>query len=83
MAISIELNEISNPELREEIESVIRGCIGDRPKGEDWKVWIRVLVGNCEVTVKGPIQTRRRLFFDHAQNLPEQIRDWLEGYPLT
>jgi hypothetical protein len=82
LAIFIELNEISEPELRQSIEDVIRGCIGDRPNDEDWRVWIRDLAGPCEITVKGPLQTRKRLFFEDARLLPEKIREWLNGYLL-
>jgi hypothetical protein len=82
LAISIELNEISEPEIRQRIENVIRGCIGDRPNDEDWKVWIRDLAGLCEVTVQGPIQTRKRLFYDDTHLLAQKVREWLEAYPL-
>lgn len=82
MTISIELNDLSDPELQKRIESVIRGCIGDRPKEEGWKVWICSSSGYCQVTVKGPSQTRRKVFFDHDHTLPEKVRDWLELYPF-
>jgi hypothetical protein len=32
LAISIELNEIADPAVKRNVESVIRDCIGDRPK---------------------------------------------------
>jgi hypothetical protein len=38
LAISIELNEISDVAVKQNVEIVIRDCIGDRPKEEDWKV---------------------------------------------
>ena|SRR5579872_6997524 len=81
LAITLErhLTEAS----RSRIESVIRDCIGDRPKEEeDWKIWIYSSSGYCQVTVKGPSQTRGRFFFDHGHTLPEKVRDWLESYPL-
>lgn len=83
MALSIETNEISDSEIRKQVESVILGCIGERPKEEDWKVRICRVAGLCEVTVKGPVQTRRRLFYDENHMLPKKIRDWLELYPLA
>ena len=61
---------------------MIRGCIGDRPKEEDWKVWIQSSSGYCQVTVNGPGQTRGRFFFDHDRALPEKVREWLELYPF-
>jgi hypothetical protein len=83
LTISIELNELSDPEIQKRIESVIRGRIGDRPKDEeDWKVWIYSSSGYCQVTVRGPSQTRGRFFFDHSHTLPEKVRDWLESYPF-
>jgi hypothetical protein len=83
LTISIELNELADPEIKQRIESVIRDCIGDRPKQEeDWKIWIYSSSDYCQVTVKGPSQTRGRFFFDHGHTLPEKVRDWLEAYPL-
>lgn len=82
MTISIELNELSDPEIQRKTESVIRGCIGDRPKDEDWKVWICSSSGYCQITVKGPSQTRGRFFFDYDRTLPEKVREWLESYPF-
>jgi hypothetical protein len=82
LTISIELNELSNPEIKKRTEGVIRGCIGDRPKDEDWKVWIYSSSAYCQVTVKGPSQTRGKFFFDHDDTLPEQVREWLDSYPF-
>lgn len=82
MAISVELNEISDLDIKRKIETAIRGCIGDRLKEGDWKVWIRDLAGPCQVTVVGPTQTRERFFYDDIRTLPEKIRNWLESYPL-
>jgi hypothetical protein len=82
LTISIELNELSDPEIQKRIENVIRGCIGDRPKEEDWKVWIHSSSGYCQVTVKGPSQTRGKFFFDHDLTLPEKVREWLAAYPF-
>ncbi len=82
LTISIELNEISDLKIQKGIESVIRDCIGDRPKTEAWSVWIRTSGGHCQVTVKGPTQTRERFFFDDTHMLPEKIRDWLASYPF-
>jgi len=82
LTISFELNELSDPEIKKKTESVIRGCIGDRPEEEDWKVWIQSSSGYYRVTVKGPSQTRGRFFFDHDRALPEKVREWLELYPF-
>jgi len=82
LAISIELNEISDVAVKRNVESVIRGCIGDRLKEEDWKVWIHASGGHCQVTVKGPTQTRERFFFEDVYALGEKVRTWLESYPF-
>ena len=82
MAVSVELIEIGDPEVRQGVESAIRACIGERPEGEDWKLWVMMIAGHYQVTVKGPNQTRRRLFFDNEDVLPEKIRGWLEAYPF-
>jgi hypothetical protein len=82
LTISIELNELSDPEIQNRVESVIRGCIGDRPKEEDWKVWIYSSSGYCQIIVKGPSQTRGKFFFDHDLTLSEKVRGWLEAYPF-
>jgi hypothetical protein len=82
MGTSIELNELSDPEIKQKTESVIRSCIGDRPNGEDWKVWIHAASGHCQIVVKGPSQTRNRFFFDDSRMLPDLVRDWLEEYPF-
>jgi len=82
LAISIELNEISDRDIKKAIESVIRDCIGDRPMEEDWRVWIRASLDHCRVTVEGPNPTRERIFFDDIRALPEKIRNWLESYPF-
>ena len=82
MTVSIELNEVSDPEIKKRIEGVIRDCIGVRSNEEVWKVQIRASFGHCEVTVRGPTQTRERIFFDDIHALPEKIRDWLESYPF-
>jgi hypothetical protein len=81
LAISIEQNDLPNQELRQKVVDTIRDCIGDRPN-EDWKVSIRNLVGYYEITVKGPLQTRQKFFFDAAPKLPAIVRTWLESYPL-
>ncbi len=82
MAISIELNEISDVAVKRNVESVIRDCIGDRPKEKDWKVWIHASGGHCQVIVKGPTQTRERFFFEDIHALAEEIRKWLDLYPF-
>lgn len=82
MTISIELNELSDPEIKKSMESVIRGCIGERPKEEDWNVWIYSSSGYCQITVTGPSQTRGKFFFDHDHTLLEKVRNWLELYPF-
>ena len=83
MAISIELNGISDLEIKNRIQGVIRDCIGVRPMEEDWKVQICAQFGHCQVTVKAPTQRRERMFFDDIHALPEKIRSWLESYPFT
>lgn len=79
MTIFIEVNELSDPEIQKRGESVI---IGDRPREEDWKVWIHAGAGHCQVAVKGPNQKRERFFFEDGHALCGKIRDWLESYPL-
>ncbi len=54
--------------------------IGQRKKVG--RSWICSSSGYCEVTAKGPSQTRRKVFFDHDHTLPEKVRDWLELYPF-
>jgi hypothetical protein len=82
LTISIELNEISDRKIQNTIESVIRACIGDLRKEEDWKIWIHAPAGYCQVVVKGPSQMRQRFFFDDVRVLPEKIRNWLKLYPF-
>jgi hypothetical protein len=82
LPIAFELNEISNPEVKERTEDAIRACIGVRPEEEVWKIWIHDLTGCFRVVLKAPIQTRDRMFFEDAEALPQKVREWLESYPL-
>lgn len=82
MSIFFEVNHITDPKISAEIENVFRAFLADRPKDEDWKVWIRSMGGPCEITLKGHNQTRERLFFDESSRLPGRIREWLELYPF-
>jgi len=83
VAISIELNELSDPEIKQKTEDAIRDCIGARPgEAQHWEVWIRASGSHCQVTVKGPTQTRDRLFFEDGDALAEKIRNWLKSYPF-
>jgi hypothetical protein len=82
LAIFIELNEITDPRTRDEIESVFQAFLGDRPEREDWRVWIHNIGGHCQVVLKGPNQTRERVFFDEFSKLAEKIRSCLDLYPF-
>lgn len=82
MTTSIEQNDLPNQELRQKVVDTIRDCIGDRPPHEDWKVWIENVAGCYEITVKGPLHTRQKFFFDATATLPAIVRAWLESYPL-
>lgn len=82
MAVSIELNEIANPDIRRVVQTVIQEAIGDRPDNEDWRVWIHSTSNYRRIVVRGPIQTRDRVFYEEAALLPQKIKDWLGAYPL-
>ncbi len=82
MGIVIELNEITDGEVKRQAEEVILGCIGSRPEEEKWQVWIHASYFYSRVVVKGPKQTRDRYFFEDHRALPEAIRNWLDLYPL-
>jgi hypothetical protein len=82
LPISFELNEISNAEVKKNIEEVIRECIGSRPQAETWKIWIYDLAGCYRVVLKAPVQARERMFFEDANMLAQEIRGWLDLYPL-
>ncbi|HKQ85354.1 MAG TPA: hypothetical protein VJS43_01155 [Candidatus Acidoferrales bacterium] len=82
MAISIELNEISDAETRHNVEGVVRGCIGDSANEKDWKVWIYSGSVYCRVVIQGASQSRERFFFEQFSRLPDSIRKWMEAYPL-
>ena len=81
LAISFELNEIWDPAVQRAVEAVIRDCIGERRREQDWKIWIHGSSDYCRVVVDGP-QKRERFFFESMQLLPEKIREWLELYPF-
>jgi len=82
MALSIELNEIADSVTRARVENAIRDWLALRPRAEDWKAWIRCSLSYCEVTVEGPLLSRKRMFFDGASALENEIRSWLESYSL-
>lgn len=82
MAIFFELNEVADAEIKRQIESEFVRCMGDRPAEEHWKVWIHDLQSCHRVVVKGPTQTRDRLFFEDIRETPRAIRNWLESYPI-
>jgi hypothetical protein len=82
VTLSVEVNELSDAEARQETEAVIRRLLGDRAKEEEWKVWIYASATYCRVVVKGPVQTRDKFFFDGPGTLPSKVREWLEAYPL-
>lgn len=82
MAILIELNEISDPEVKRKVEGVILACIGDEEKEKCWKVWIYSGSVYCRVVIQGPSQRRERFFFEQYSRLPDGIRKWMESYPL-
>lgn len=81
MPLSFERNEISNPEVKQAVESVIRDFVGDR-QNEDWNARIHSFSNYYHVVLKGPAQTRQQIFFEEPRALAEKIRDWLELYPL-
>jgi len=81
LPISIEVNEVFDPNVSRDIDTVIRSCIGEE-RTETWRVWIRSLSGAWHVTVQGPNLTRERLFFDRLHTLPAKIRAWLMLYPF-
>jgi hypothetical protein len=82
LAISVELNEITDPETKRKVEEIIRTCIGDGATKEDWKVWIYSGSVYCRVAIQGPGQSRERFFFEQYSRLPDGIRKWMETYPL-
>lgn len=82
MGILIELNELSDPELRGEMECLIRDCIGASAEKQDWKVWIYSAANYCQLLIKSPAQTRSRFFFEDAEALIGKVRDWLHIYPF-
>jgi hypothetical protein len=87
LAISIELNELADEEIKKRVEFELLWGIGVHPTEENWKVWIHdscihVLQDCCYIVVTGPTQTRYRFFFEDVQEIPRAIRNWLESYPF-
>jgi hypothetical protein len=82
LAISIELNEFVDEEIKKRIELEILRSIDVRPPEENWKVWIHVVQDCCYVVVTGPTQTRYRFFFEDVQKIPQAVGNWLESYPF-
>jgi hypothetical protein len=82
LAISFELNEIWDPQARQDAEAVIRECLGEGPREQNWKVWLHASADYCHVIVEGPDQRRERFFFGGLRLLPGEIREWLELYPF-
>ncbi|MGA3292675.1 MAG: hypothetical protein ABSE45_01690 [Candidatus Acidiferrales bacterium] len=70
--------------IKREIEEAIRGCVGEPPADQDWavSVFLSTSFQYCEVRVKTPHQTRRRIFFEDPRTLPKAIPDWIGLYPL-
>jgi hypothetical protein len=83
LAIAFEANEIADPGTKDDIENVFRAFVAHRAEKEEWSMSIRSMAGCHQVTVKGPSQTREKLFFDEISMLPEKIRVWLDLYPLS
>jgi hypothetical protein len=82
LPISIELNELTDEEIKKRAEREILCSIGVRPAEEEWKVWIHDLEDCCYIAVTGPTQRRSRFFFENVQEVPRAIRNWLESYPF-
>lgn len=82
MGISFELNELPDPEVKGEIECLIRDCIGASAEEQDWKVWIYSAPNYCQLLIKGLAQTRSRFFFEDSKALIAKVRDWLLIYPF-
>jgi hypothetical protein len=79
--LQVDFEGISDSETRDRIEKAVRG-VGDVPEGERWSVRVSSLGSGCQVLVKTPNQTRKKLFFLRARELPEAIPTWLRQYLL-
>lgn len=79
--IHVERTISSDTQTADKIERAIRGCIGERPN-ENWNVSIALSGRFCTITIRGPVQTRREVFYDEWAELPEKIAAWLRSYPL-
>jgi len=82
LAISFEVNEVWDPQTRQDAESVFRECLGEPSRNQDWRIWIHASADYCHVVVEGPGQKRERFFFGAMHLLPGKIREWLELYPF-
>ena len=82
MSLSLDFTGDWGPATQGEVEGAIRECIGEPPRGEDWSVSLRRSPFYCEVRVKTPRQTRRRMFVHDLSELAKAVTDWLVSYPL-
>ena len=82
MSLHINFDGVSDSGIQARIETAIRDCIGNPPRGEDWSVTVTSFGSGCTVVVKTPNQTRKKVFLLRASELPEAIPPWLRQYPL-
>jgi hypothetical protein len=84
MSLSVNFTGYWDAATQRQLESAIRGCIGEPPRGEDWSVSLgrSSSLIYCDVRVKTLHQTRSRMFVDDLSALPKAITGWLMSYPL-
>lgn len=86
MALTFEVNQAPDREIKEKLEQVIQDFIGNRQEHEEWCVWMYAFAGTLpnyfSVVVKGPTQKREKMFFEDAKNLDQGLFEWLNLYPL-
>jgi hypothetical protein len=86
MAITFEVNQIPDREVKEKVEQVIQDFIGSRRKEGDWRIWIyastAIPSNYFQVILKGPTQGRERMFFENIKHLDRALSEWLSLYPL-
>ena len=82
MSLSLNFTGDWDAATQGELESAIRECIGEPPRGEDWSVSLRRSSFFCDVRFKTLRQTRSRMFMDDLSALSKAITDWLMAYPL-
>ena len=84
MSLSLSFNgHCWDAAAQEQLESAIRGCIRESPRGEDWSVSLdrSDSIDSCDVRVKTSRYTRSRMFEDDLSALPKAITDWLMSFP--